>query len=80
VFLGTFVSIGIGNIGSHCAVTFRFPHGFRGGPATVYYAEWAASGVYGDDGISVGKNADNVGRGVRQRLDGTLYTTALSRR
>ena len=60
-------------------MTFRFPHGYRDGPATVYYSERGTSGVFGDLEVSVGKNADETGRVFAQHPDGTLYPTPLTR-
>lgn len=79
VFVGPVIFIGIGDLPPRCAVTFRFPHGYRDGPATVYYSERGTSGVFGDLEVSVGKNADETGRVFAQHPDGTLYPTPLTR-
>jgi hypothetical protein len=64
-----------------CYVYFRFPHGYRGGPALVSYPEIRpAAGVYGDPGMTMGNDTDVGGRVYRQDAGGRLHATGRSRR
>lgn len=58
-------------------MSFRFPHGYRGDLATVYYLE-GTSGRFTATGIGVRKNALVDGRVYDQRIDGTLYQGPMS--
>jgi hypothetical protein len=78
-------SVVIGAAGTNpppqCYVYFRFPHGYRGGPAMVSYPEVdPRRGIYGDPGVTTGKNTDVGGRVFVQVRDGRLQATRRSRR
>jgi hypothetical protein len=65
-----------------CYVFFRFPRGYRGGPAKVSFPEIEPRrGIYGDPTVNFGKNA-NLGyaRVYAEDRDGRLYPTDRSRR
>jgi hypothetical protein len=73
VFVGVSISIGLGNIPPRCMVSFRFPRGYRGELATVYYLQDPTSGRFTDVALARRKNALVEGRVYDQRIDGTLY-------
>jgi hypothetical protein len=75
----------IGAIGTNpppvCYVWFRFPHGYRGGPALVSYLEISPrKRLYGEPSITTGKNTDVGGRIYLQGRDGRLHPTNRMRR
>jgi hypothetical protein len=78
VFVGVSISIGLGDIPPRCMVSFRFPRGYRGELATVYYLQDPTSGLFTDVALATGKNALVEGRVYDQRIDGTLYPAPMS--
>jgi hypothetical protein len=75
----------IGAVGTNpppvCYVYFRFPRGYRGGPALVSFPEIdRRHGVYGDPSITVGNDTDVGGRIYAERADGRLHPTGRRRR
>jgi hypothetical protein len=67
------ISIGLGNIPPRCMVSFRFPRGYRGELARVYYLPDPTSGLFTDVALARRKNALAEGRVYDPLIDGTLY-------